>query len=277
MSNPFYLFMHIPKTAGTTLRSILDYQYGPENVLTYYNQNSSQLLDNLDASLCVGQNDYRALIGHFQYGVHAQLTQPSKYITFLRDPVKRAISSYYENVKIMSPAVLDRDGNLMGLGTCLREREEFFSNQQLKMFIAKGAMDPVGKSDLEIAQKNMERDFIFSGISEYFDASILLLSRLIGWNPCAYGTLNARPTQERLEAEDLSTLRRINHLENILYQDALDNLLRNIRCAGKSFDSALTELSNTTSEAAKREIQAAQPLPDDCFAINDFLNLAKIS
>ena len=36
MDDPFYLFMHIPKTAGTRL-SIVDEQYGFQNVLTYYN------------------------------------------------------------------------------------------------------------------------------------------------------------------------------------------------------------------------------------------------
>ena len=126
MDDPFYLFMHIPKTAGTTFRSIVDEQYGFQNVLTYYNQNSTQLLDNLDATLQLSPPDYRALIGHFQYGVHAALTRPSKYVTFLRDPVERAASSYHENVKIMSPAVLDRRGKLMNFGDCLRGRERSF-------------------------------------------------------------------------------------------------------------------------------------------------------
>ena len=67
MDDPFYLFMHIPKTAGTTFRSIVDEQYGVRNVLTYYNQNSRQLLDNLEATLQIGAFNYRALIGHFQY------------------------------------------------------------------------------------------------------------------------------------------------------------------------------------------------------------------
>ena len=59
---PFYFFLHIPKTAGTTLRQIVDEQYGYKNVLTYYNQNSEQPLDNLESLLIVNPS-YRALIG----------------------------------------------------------------------------------------------------------------------------------------------------------------------------------------------------------------------
>ena len=84
--DPFYLFLHIPKTAGTTLRSIVDQNLGPVNVLTYYNQNSRQLQDNLDAYLTFKPN-FRAIIGHFRFGFHKLLNRPSTYITFLRHPV----------------------------------------------------------------------------------------------------------------------------------------------------------------------------------------------
>ena len=94
-SETFYLFLHIPKTAGTTLRHIIDDQYGQENVLTYYNQNSNHLLDNLEALLMV-KPQYKALIGHYYFGVHAKFRFPATYITFLRHPVARTISQYKE-------------------------------------------------------------------------------------------------------------------------------------------------------------------------------------
>ena len=272
MDDPFYLFMHIPKTAGTTFRSIVDEQYGFQNVLTYYNQNSTQLLDNLEMTLQAGFHDYRALIGHFQYGVHLPLTWPSKYVTFLRDPVERAASSYYENVKIMSPAVLDGDGKLMGLTDCLREREQFFANQQIKMMIGKGSMETIDAHDLERAQDNIQKDFIFTGIAEYFDASILLLSRIIRWHPCAYGKLNSGTSKKRLKGKDRSTLRRINYLENVLYENARDNLLAEMRSAGGKFDAALAELSKFTAEATKNGQHAAHALSGNHTAIKIFMN-----
>ena len=275
MDDPFYLFMHIPKTAGTTFRTIVDEQYGFQNVLTYYNQNSTQLLDNLEMTLRAGSHDYRALIGHFQYGVHLPLTSPSKYVTFLRNPLERAASSYYENVKIMSPAVLDGDGKLMSFGDCLREREEFFANQQIKMMIGKGAMETIDARDLQRAQDNIQRDFIFTGISEYFDASILLLSRLIRWHPCTYGSLNVKFDRGKIDRQDLLTLRKINHFECCLYQDTLNNLLRSMRGAGKKFDAALAELSSATAAATVAGAQAARPSPNEHYAIKSFLDWAE--
>ena len=271
MDDPFYLFMHIPKTAGTTLRSIVDEQYGARNVLTYYNQNSRQLLDNLDATLQVGRHDYKTLIGHFQYGVHSSLTRLAKYITFLRDPVARAISSYYENAKRMSPAVVDQDGELMTLEDCLSKREEFFANQQLKMIIGKGAMEPVKPRDLETARDNIYHDFIFTGITEYFDASILLLSRMIGWRPCTYGRLNAKPNTKRLSDSDFLQLQHINYFENRLYEEALSSLLSDMRDGGDVFDHALKELSESTTKTAVSEITEAQLLTSNNIKITSFL------
>ena len=185
--------------------------------------------------------------------------------------MERAASSYYENVKTMSPAVLDGDGKLMSFGDCLRERKEFFANQQIKMMIGKGAMESIDARDLQRAQDNIRRDFIFTGIAEYFDASILLLSQIIRWHPCAYGKLNSRSSKKRLVGEDLSTLRRINYLENVLYEEARDKLLVKMSCAGRKFDVALSELSKLTSEAAKNGRHAAHALSDNNQAIKSFL------
>ena len=252
MPSPFYLFIHIPKTAGTTLRSILDLQYGRKNVLTYYNQTSAQLLENLNATLKVGRHGYRALIGHFPYGPHDKLETPSKYVTILRDPVTRAISSYYENAKSGSPAVRRDNGEVMDLRECIENKQQFFANQQLKMLIGKNTMDVLDNADLQTASDNFARDFLFTGISEYFDASILLLSKRLGWRPCIYGRLNTGVAQTGIENRVLESLKELNQLEIELYEERRELLLRKMRREGRRFDSALGQLVAASSAAFKK-------------------------
>jgi len=272
MKTPFYLFMHIPKTAGTTLGSILDLQFERQNVITYYNQNSTQLLENLDATLEVGRHEYKALIGHYPIGIHRTLQRPAKYITFLRDPVARAVSSYYENEKVGSPAVRRDDGSFMTLEECLHERGEFFANQQLKMLVGKGAMEPLDEEDLAVALSNLSRFFLFVGLSEYFDASILLLSKLVGWSPCSYGQLNIGSGAVQLDEQVSSTLAQLNELETRLYNSVTKNFFSKMRRAGRKFDRALGELTKTTSAARRVGLRQAEFLDRDHTAIKSYLS-----
>ena len=172
---PFYLFIHIPKAAGTTLRSIVDCQFGREHVLTYYNQPNRHLLDNLDAVLTVNRNDYKALIGHYSFGVHDSLNHPAQYITFLREPVSRAVSSYYENLKTNTANFSHPDGALMSLDYCVEHMEDFFSNQQLKMLGRYNNDITLNEDYLHQTMAGINDHFGFVGIVEHFNESLLLL------------------------------------------------------------------------------------------------------
>ena len=65
-----------------------------------------------------------------------------------------------------------------------------------------------------------------------------------------YGRLNVKLDKGQIDRQDLLTLQKINHLECRLYDDALNDLLKAMRGAGRKFDSALAELSKATAMAA---------------------------
>jgi hypothetical protein len=86
------IFLHVPRTAGTTLRQILERQYAPGSILHLYESDFGEEL----ASIPPSQPDSpRVVMGHFYFGAHAFVPKPSSYITLLRDPVERVISHYY--------------------------------------------------------------------------------------------------------------------------------------------------------------------------------------
>lgn len=81
-------FLHIPKTAGTSLNNLIKSQFPKEKVYPYatYHQvytNTKLNLDNFDI-----------IAGHFTHSYIQNMIRPVKIITMLRNPLSRVISAY---------------------------------------------------------------------------------------------------------------------------------------------------------------------------------------
>src|SRR5438552_2491662 len=86
------IFLHIPRTAGTTFVRILERQYGAGAVLDLYD---STVGDRVAALTSGDMEHLRVVAGHFSFGAHRHLPGSCRYVTFLRDPVERVVSHYY--------------------------------------------------------------------------------------------------------------------------------------------------------------------------------------
>ena len=88
------IFLHIPKTAGSTLNFILDAHYTPENSFatsqTWLHPEGS--LDGFEMLTETERARIELLNGHMGLGLHRHLPQPARYLTVLRDPVERVLS-----------------------------------------------------------------------------------------------------------------------------------------------------------------------------------------
>ena len=240
---PFSFFLHIPKSAGTTWRSIIDLQLGAENIITYYNQNNSSLLDNLWAMVTSKP---------YNFGVHNNLNRdplPSKlykYYTFLRNPLDLTISAYYERLKRYPNEFKKNNGTTMTILEHIECHTHFYDNIQTRMIAGTPGSNQINHHEFSLAKNNIKNNFGFVGISEKFDESILLLSKILKWQPCRYGALNRNLEPKVIDQITKTHIKKITFYDNQLYNFASDRLEEVMKNQTGVFKIALFELKKLT-------------------------------
>ncbi len=171
------LFLHIPKTAGTSVHNVLHRHFSKrEQVETNVFINSNVL-----ATLTPDRmKSLRLVRGHFVFGEHQALGDVKfEYTTMLREPIDRCVSHYYFNL-----AEQDHKKKPGGrrINVSLKELCEtgdylFVDNLQVRFLSGnpKVAIGSVTREMLEEAWENLNKHFPVIGIQEQFDAYILML------------------------------------------------------------------------------------------------------
>ena len=95
------IFIHIPKTAGGTLKDHIATQY-PKTAIVKVNR--FDLARKRRSLRDLVSRDTRVIMGHLLYrDVEEFLDPQTKVITFLREPVERALSHYYFSAAVEIP------------------------------------------------------------------------------------------------------------------------------------------------------------------------------
>lgn len=245
------IFTHIPKTAGSTISTIIRRQYDKASIHVSRTKRIPRLppLESSRgriADLKAMSDEQRAKIdvftGHEGFGVHELLPRQCTYITVMRDPVDRIISHYYYVLRRPKHRLYDeittkkmslKDYAASGLSTEL-------DNSQTK-YLA-GLETPYLKygeySDdiLGAAVENIQKHFSVVGLQERFDETMLLLEKALGWKRPLYVKANVtdtRPRKEDLSADTLSTIEKYNELDIELYRLAQERFEKQIEAFGK--------------------------------------------
>jgi hypothetical protein len=241
-SLPILIFLHLPKTAGSTLARILQHQYPAGSIISLYD---SMLGEELAAIPPSQLGRLRVVMGHLYFGAHTYLSRPSTYVTMLRDPVNRVISHYYY-VRQDSTHYLYDYAQKMGLKeyieTCNRHEP---NNDQTRLLAGKRDTRSFGMcSDemLDIAKKNLIEYFAVVGITEDFDRSLMIMKRNLGWRMPFYISENVgqrRLRREYISVETLGVIQAHNFLDIELYRFAKDLLQEQVRSQGLLFENEL--------------------------------------
>ena len=192
-----YIFVHMPKAAGTSFISTVAYNLPREQRLIitptpdcpYQHQND---VDEMIASLSERRRDsIRFIAGHAVYfGIHKHFRREPRYITIMRNPVTQAISNYLhirrnfsfflaEGTQLLPPSV-----DAFTFDWWWRHGQRNIQAATLLNYRVEGqaGWDPRTRIDSEHvdqARQILSR-FYFVGLQESFEEDALYLYSLLG-------------------------------------------------------------------------------------------------
>lgn len=224
-NQPILVFVHIPKTAGTTLRVIAEQQYPMGEILPLYGSDIGQACEVLRA-LKQSQVDHLAMIrGHFAYGVHEAINRPVRYITLLRRPVPRVLSLYNYILRSrehrMHDAVI-RMGLVDFVSSGLSAETQNGMVFQLSGLHGELPQTPhtlytkPDRHSLNVAIRNL-RQFFALGVCEHFAAFVQFLNKHAGWRPVQIKNRNVSGRRYQPTLEETRVIREHNELDIELY------------------------------------------------------------
>ncbi len=246
------IFLHIPKTAGSTLRGVFIDQYPTGSVLAIGPGRHDTAMEDFKSLPLPEREKIRLLRGHFGFGLHEYLPPPVTYITILREPVARVVSHYYyvrsqlERGNAFTDRPWLREAARMSLSDYVQHgRSADVRNGQTKLMA--GQMQGWGVDDehspgdeqlLQAAQYNLREGMAVVGLIERFDETLVLFKRRLGWRTPFYVSRNVapnRPEREHAPPEILEAVRRENALDVQLYGDAVKLFSEAIADQGPGF------------------------------------------
>jgi len=237
-------FLHIPKTAGTTLIAILDSYFDFDSIYPW--RFWPKLLRKIPDF-----TKYKLVRGHFGYGLHRLLPKKPVYVTILRDPIERTISDYDHRVRDPDPLYKEKYSKNQSIAEFFSDKEKrktfenmhtlhigldpdillltkSYGRKSIHRFRFREELpywaDDVSKKELLETAKQRLANFEFVGIAEKFEESLFLLYYTFGWRPISstwrLNIAKKRPRSEELPSEAVAKIRECVQLDIELYNYA---------------------------------------------------------
>lgn len=176
---PPLCFIHIPKTAGTTLHKILSHQY-PR---TFIRHDSEGPWDDAAVAALTAARP-QVVMGHLSVGLHEKIPGV-RYLTCLREPIARIISHYHhalhDPAHYLHHEVVSK--NLTLTGYALSGLSGELDNGMTRMIagVPDFHQSTVTAETLELAKANLRHHFDAVLLSESFDSGLILLADDLRW------------------------------------------------------------------------------------------------
>jgi Sulfotransferase family len=178
------LISHIPKTAGSSLKRLVDH-FNPDTTFVY---GAELALGNPNVDFVTRFRNApkpAIVMGHFSYSVHRLLGIPPAYVTVLREPIARVVSLYrHERSSPESPFAAHFKAGISLKEFVSKEITEMTNNHMCRMVA--GIPPEAGllineQWLLELAMHNLKRHFVLVGTLEKFEEFVSALAQRFNW------------------------------------------------------------------------------------------------
>ncbi|MBS4052347.1 MAG: sulfotransferase family 2 domain-containing protein [Methylomonas sp.] len=213
-NNNKLIFLHIPKTAGSTVNAALEAQslyhnkiylkapirdYKPPILINKGWLGASNTLSNIKPEILDSAD---IISGHFPFGVHSLTNKTCSYFTIIRDPIEREISSFnylYQTGEIEKTEIFSSFAS------------HLLDNPQVRMLAGASYMDGVcNEETYNQALENLSNHFILFGPTEKTDEILNALIGIHKWPSIIHYQFN------------VSKKRLVNNIDKSVYEALLE-------------------------------------------------------
>lgn len=243
------IFVHIPKTGGTTFDKLIKRQYESKSLFLF-----TKVEESLARFRQLNEDEKREIKfiqGHMRYGLHKEFPQPCTYMTILREPIERVISLYYYVLRTPeNPAHDQVKSKNMSLKEYVSSGiASLVNNNQTRFLCTTESVGSYGQCSpemLESAQKNLRDNFAAVGLTERYNETLILLKRTFNWKNPYYVKVNVtknRPLKEDVDKDTIKLIEKYNELDIELYKYGEERFEELLNQSGYSYNLDLKQFN----------------------------------
>ncbi|HML54355.1 MAG TPA: sulfotransferase family 2 domain-containing protein [Solidesulfovibrio magneticus] len=229
MYKPF-CFLHIPRTAGTTLNKILSQNFEIDQILSLYKKEEFEQYKEITLE---SFEKIKLIQGHIllqNYDPPRIYSSDVNVFTFLREPVARIRSEYFflKQWKFSHMYEIIHKNNMSFIDyiTSDLSKVKYKGKNFMTRAISGEDLASAGarQNALSQAKRHLEKQFVFFGIQEKFDESLVMLSKVMSLKNILYERRNvlSEKCKETLSSHDVEVATHYNSLDVELYKFACE-------------------------------------------------------